>query len=236
MGPSREFPVLYAVGSSMTRERSVIKLRRRGLLAGLVAGLTTPLTSWAQWLLTPRQSLGPFYPVVPILDADNDLARVPGGDGFARGTLLDLAGTVSTAAGDPVAGARVEIWQCNAFGRYHHPRDQGNRPLDPNFQGHGHFITGPDGRYRFRTIRPVPYPGRTPHIHFRVVGDGIDELVTQMYVEGEPANERDMLLRRVTDPEQRRQLIVALGPAAGPDAELAGTFDIVVARIGAGNA
>lgn len=201
---------------------------------GLVgAGMGLPLKVLAQWLPTPRQSLGPFYPGDPAIGDDNDLARVPGRAGIAQGTLLDLHGTVRTASGAPVPGARVEIWQCNAFGRYHHPRDRSDRPLDPHFQGHGHFVTGADGRYRFRTIRPVPYPGRTPHIHFRVVPRGAAELVTQMYVEGEPANEHDMLLRRVTDPQERRRLIVPLRPAAGEHAELAATFDIILAGTGA---
>jgi protocatechuate 3,4-dioxygenase beta subunit len=132
--------------------------------------------------------------------------------------------------GKPIAGARVEIWQCDANGRYIHSADRGSRPRDSAFQGFGRTVSGPDGSYRFRTIRPVPYPGRTPHIHFAVTAPGRGELVTQMYVAGEAQNERDGLYAGLRDPRQRAALTVRLEPASGIEAgALAGSFDIVLA-------
>lgn len=202
--------------------------RRRTLAA---AGAT------AAWLLAPRgmaaldptpgQTRGPFYPggdELP-LETDNDLVRVDGSD-VAEGVVTDLRGRVVDPAGRPVDDAVVEIWQCDASGRY--IQQLGRRPGsgDPAFQGFGTFTTGTDGRYRFRTIRPVPYPGRAPHIHFRVVSPGGRELVTQLYVAGHPGNRDDWILRSAPDPQR---LIVPFEPVDGPDAERRATFDIVVA-------
>lgn len=190
-----------------------------------------PYSLWAGTLLpTPRQTTGPFYPRGPgelPVDDDNDLTRIRGRDGRAAGRHTDLIGRVMDTNGQPLRSARVEIWQCDANGRYHHPRDRRGEPLDENFQGHGHTMTDTDGRYRFRTIRPVPYPGRTPHIHAAVFPAGREPLVTQIYVEGEPRNSGDFLFNRV--PEDRRSKVVAaFAPADDPDVELWARFDIVV--------
>jgi protocatechuate 3,4-dioxygenase beta subunit len=107
--------------------------------------------------------------------------------------------------------------------------ERADRPLDENFQGYGRTATDETGGYRFRTIRPVPYPGRPPHIHFAVSGNGLPRFTTQMYVAGEPGNDRDGVLMGVRDPAARARLIVPLSPA--PEAEpgaLAATFDIVL--------
>ena len=176
---------------------------------------------------TPAQTEGPFYPVAIPADSDNDLVAVKGAAAPAKGELLLLAGTVVDTEGRPVAGARVEIWQCNAFGRYLHPNDRNPVPEDPGFQGYGQFVTRGDGAYSFRTIRPVPYPGRTPHIHFKVGGPGIRTLVTQMYVAGEPGNARDGLYNALGGESARRAVTVELIKA--PDGKaLAGRFEIVV--------
>jgi protocatechuate 3,4-dioxygenase beta subunit len=179
---------------------------------------------------TPAQIPGPFYPVTLPSDSDNDLIRIAGRDGTARGTVTYLSGRVLDADARPVSGARVEIWQCDANGRYHNVRDgRSDQPLDENFQGYGQTTTDESGGYHFRTIRPVPYPGRTPHIHFAVSGAGLPRLITQMYVAGEPGNERDGVLMGIRDPAARARVIVPLRPA--PEAEpgaLAGTFDIVL--------
>ncbi len=204
--------------------------RRRLLAAGLAAGAGAVLPSGVSAALvpTPRQSTGPFYPVQLPLDADADLVRVQGRERAAAGTITHVFGRVLDDSGRPVVGARVEIWQCDANGYYHHPRDRGGR-ADANFQGYGSMVVGEDAAYRFRTIKPVPYPGRTPHIHFAITGPGTEKLTTQMYVAGEPLNARDGLLNRVRDPAARARLIVPLEPA--PDVEpgaLAGRFDIVL--------
>ena len=203
---------------------------RRNLLAASLAGAVLASLPWrarAQArVATPQQTAGPFYPREFPADGDNDLVAVKGRSGLAKGELLLLAGAVMDVSGRPLAGARVEIWQCNAFGRYHHPGDGSGAPLDPNFQGWGEFVTAGDGAYRFRTIKPVPYPGRTPHSHFRISGRAVPELVTQMYIEGEPGNERDGLYSWL-EPAARAAVTVRLDKASNGKA-LAGRFDIVL--------
>ncbi len=209
--------------------------RRRVLASGLSAvtlSSVTVSTVAAALVPTPRQTLGPFYPTLKPLDSDTDLVAVAGHGKQAAGQVAHVMGRVLDAAGRPVRGARVEIWQCDAFGRYHHRRDagpQGRGGGDPNFQGYGQTVLAEDGAYRFRTIRPVPYPGRAPHIHFAVSGAGFEPLVTQMYVAGEPRNADDWILNRVGGAPARASLIVDLGPA--PEIEpgaLKGVFDIVL--------
>ena len=207
---------------------------RRRMLEGFVA-----LAASLSWLRsrveaaalapTPAQTAGPFYPQWFPADTDNDLVLIAGRDGTAKGTLTLVSGRVLDREGAAVAGARVEIWQCDANGRYHYVRDdRAGPPPDENFQGYGRTTTDREGGYLFRTIRPVPYPGRTPHIHFAVSAPGFPRLITQMYVAGEPQNERDGVLMSIRDPAARARLIVPLRPAAKPEA-LAGTFDIVLA-------
>lgn len=204
--------------------------RRNLLMLAAISGLV-PYSLWAKTLLpTPRQTPGPFYPrgadELPV-DDDNDLTRIRGGDGSAAGQQTDLIGRVMDTDGQPLRSARVEIWQCDANGRYHHPRDRRGGPLDENFQGHGHTLTDTDGRYRFRTIRPVPYPGRTPHIHAAVFPAGREPLVTQIYVEDESRNSGDFLFNRV--PEDRRSMVIAaFEPVDDTDVELRARFDLVV--------
>jgi protocatechuate 3,4-dioxygenase, beta subunit len=207
--------------------------RRRLVIAGsaALAGAAAPSLLRAATLpATPPQTEGPFYPVELPSDRDADLVRVTGMDARAMGTVTHVAGRVLDGQGRPLPGVLVEIWQCDANGRYRHPLERGGRPLDPAFQGYGRALTDAGGGYRFRTIRPVPYPGRTPHVHFKLSGTGGGELLTtQMYVAGEPGNERDFLLNAVRDPERRARLIVELRSAEADEAgALAGTFDIVV--------
>ena len=179
---------------------------------------------------TPLQTAGPFYPVSFPPDSDNDLVHVSGHAGAAKGSVTRIAGRLLDPSGRPIAAARVEIWQCDANGRYHHvPDGRADQPRDEDFQGYGTATTDAAGNYQFLTIRPVPYPGRTPHIHFAVSGRGFERLVTQMYVAGEAGNDSDPVLMGVRDPAARARLVVALRPAAelGP-AGLAGAFDIVL--------
>jgi protocatechuate 3,4-dioxygenase beta subunit len=214
--------------------REKVMLRRRLLQASAAWLAGMPFVSKALGAeplpATPQQTAGPFYPLAFPPDSDNDLIHVSGRAATANGTPARIGGRVLDRSGRPLAGAQVEIWQCDATGRYHHVRDgRAAEPLDDNFQGYGRIAADQTGSYNFLTIRPVPYPGRTPHIHFAVSGAGFERLVTQMYVAGEPENERDAVLLGVRDRAARTGLIVALRPAPeiGPGG-LAGTFDIVV--------
>jgi protocatechuate 3,4-dioxygenase beta subunit len=153
---------------------------------------------------TPRQTEGPFYPVNLPRDSDFDLLR-NGSLAYARGQPAWVEGSVTDLQGKPVSGAQVEIWQCDDAGHYHHPGDGGK--ADPAFQGFGRVTVGADGRYRFRTIRPVAYSGRTPHIHVKVKLASRELLTTQLYVAGDPHNERDFLWRNL-GPEGRAALTV----------------------------
>jgi protocatechuate 3,4-dioxygenase beta subunit len=206
-----------------------IDTRRRRVALG-VAGVLLAGPALARQLLesTPRQTAGPFYPERLPLDDDNDLTRVRGRAAAARGTRADVTGRVLDVNGRPLVGVRVEIWQCDANGRYHHPRDQGGE-LDPNFQGFGHTQTDGEGRYRFRTIRPVPYPGRTPHIHFAVLAPGAPAFTTQLYVKGEPRNAGDFLFNHI--PAERRHLVLAeFAPVSG-SVPVNARFDIVLGGV-----
>jgi len=182
--------------------------RRKFVLtsAGLLAAYTVPTLS-ALRPLTPRQTPGPFYPKQLPLDNDNNLVQVAGRDTSAQGQITDLYGQVLDRNGQSLGGIRVEIWQCDNNGRYHHPGDRARRPLDPGFQGFGHTLTDSEGRYRFRTIHPVPYPGRTPHIHVAVFPEGRAPFVTQFYVAGEARNSDDFLYRAI--PQDLRHLVTA---------------------------
>jgi protocatechuate 3,4-dioxygenase beta subunit len=208
-------------------------MRRRELLqAGVAAGLslTASLSRAAALLATPPQAEGPFYPIELPLDQDNDLVHVAGQDGTAVGTIIDVYGQLSDEAGRPLEGVHLEIWQVNGYGRYHHPGDEQDKPWDPSFQGYGRTLTDAQGRYRFRTVRPMAYPGRAPHIHFALSDSRFATFYTQMYLAGAPENARDFLLSSVRDRQARERLIVALQPSAAQGAEQAGRFDIVLGQ------
>ncbi len=209
----------------------ILTSRRRVLHgAGALAASVALPAGAAELIATPPQTTGPFYPLSLPLDSDNDLVIVEGGPERAAGTILHLAGRVLDTGGRAVGGVRLEIWQCDAFGVYHHPRDR-RGPADANFQGFGATTADDQGAWRFRTIEPVAYPGRTPHIHFRIAGPGFEALTTQMYLAGHPLNERDGIYRRLG--ERARLVTVGLEPA--PDLEPGaksgakrGRFDIVL--------
>ena len=176
---------------------------RRGLLAGLTA-FASGAFFWrrAEALgFTPRATEGPFYPTpaMRMSDVDNDLVKVVGLVKEAGGEVITLKGTISDADGKPRAGHRIEIWQCDMNGKYLHPGDDRNVTYDKGFQGFGHDITGEDGSYSFRTIKPGKYPGRTPHIHVKVFNGNKELLTTQFYVSGDPENQNDSLFRRMSD-------------------------------------
>ena len=207
--------------------QSVSATRRRVLLA-LASCLLLPTARARELILTPEQPPGPFYPQELPLDDDNDLTWVAGQARRAIGVTTDLQGHVCDQNAHPVAKARIEIWQCDARGRYRHPRDRHGGAVDPGFQGHGHTLTDAAGRYRFRTIRPMPYPGRTPHIHVAVFPEGQEPFVTQLYVRNEPRNAGDFLFNAV--PEARRDLVQAdFIPSTNPEVELQARFDLILA-------
>jgi protocatechuate 3,4-dioxygenase beta subunit len=182
-------------------------------------------STWAATPLrpTPAQTEGPFYPVDLPDDTDFDLLR-QGSRSYTAGRAGWLEGRVRDTRGAPLAGAVVEIWQCDADGHYRHPGD-GNR-ADPAFQSFGRVTTDADGRYRFRTIHPVPYTGRTPHIHLKVKQGGRTLLTTQVYVEGDPGNARDFLWRQMSAEDREAVTVAFLGVADGWRAG----FDVVVRR------
>jgi len=202
---------------------------RRKFLGLLVAGsvASSRVGAAAQLLpATPRQTAGPFYPSDFPLDSDNDLVQVAGRNGIAKGIVSNVYGRIVDVEGRPISGAKVEIWQCDANTRYHHIDDRNPAELDENFQGYGFTASDGDGRYRFRTIKPVKYPGRTPHIHFRVNGARTEELTTQMYVRGEPGNEADRIFRSLG--ELRERALAEFVASDDDSAELMARYDLVI--------
>jgi protocatechuate 3,4-dioxygenase beta subunit len=208
----------------MTPRPALASRRRLVAAAALLAAPAVWRGAIAQGAqrLTPAQTEGPFYPVELPADSDFDLLA-QGTRRYMRGQPAWLAGTVSDAAGRAVPGAVVEIWQCDQAGHYHHPGDGGR--ADPLFQGFGRVTVGADGNYRFRTIRPAAYSGRTPHIHLKVRLDRRELLTTQVYVQGDPGNARDFLWQRLREAD-RAALTVPFEPGADG---LQARFAIVVA-------
>ena len=204
-------------------------LSRRDLLLG--ASLL-PLSSAlaADTVPTPRQTEGPFYPTGFPADMDNDLVQVRGQQARAMGQVLHLQGRVIGVDGRPLAGTLVEIWQCDAQGLYDHPRQPGRDRRDAAFQGYGRLMADAEGKYSFRTLKPVAYPGRTPHIHLKAAaGDG-RLLTSQFYIAGDPQNERDFVFREAArDPRQRERIEMKLEPAPGIESgALVTKMDIVI--------
>lgn len=178
---------------------------------------------------TPQQTEGPFYPVDLPLDTDNDLLIVNDQITPAVGEVTHLSGRVLDAKGNPIRNATVEIWQVDNHGAYLHHGSANHENRDNNFQGFGRFLTGRTGEYYFRTIKPVPYPGRTPHIHFAVKLKGRDKFTTQCYIEGHPGNPRDGIWSRIRSDEARQSVTVDFKPVPGSSVgELAANFDIVL--------
>jgi protocatechuate 3,4-dioxygenase, beta subunit len=206
---------------------STVQYQRRTVAAALVAAPALWLGPRAQAQpkrrATPSQTEGPFYPVELPKDSDYDLLQ-NGALAYSRGQPSWVEGVVTDLQGKPVAGAQVEIWQCDEAGHYHHPGDGGR--ADKAFQGFGKVVVGSDGQYRFRTIRPVAYGGRAPHIHVKVKLAARELLTTQLYVQGDPGNERDFLWRNLRGDADRAALTVAFSP--GPDG-LRAQFPLVVA-------
>ena len=200
-----------------------------GTIALGAAGFTTRGAFADELTRTPSQTEGPFYPDKLPLDTDNDLLIVNDDITPAVGEVTHLSGRILDPHGDPVRNALVEIWQVDHNGAYIHSRDPNRDKHDGHFQGFGRFLTGSKGDYYFRTIKPVPYPGRTPHIHFKVLRGGKELLTTQCYVKGEPRNQRDGIYRSLRDPRAREAVTIDFAPVEGSRiGELAARFDIVL--------
>jgi protocatechuate 3,4-dioxygenase, beta subunit len=207
-----------------TRRETLRRLAGGSLLFAAPGAFAEALTR------TPAQTEGPFYPDHLPLDTDNDLLIVNAGITPAVGTVAYVSGRVLDANGNPLRNATVEIWQCDNHGAYIHSGSDNAAKRDKHFQGFGRFLTGVTGEYLFRTIKPVSYPGRTPHIHFKIKHGGKDVLTTQLYVAGEKEkNEADGLWKRIADEKARANCTVDFAPMAGSKAgELAAKFEIVL--------
>jgi protocatechuate 3,4-dioxygenase beta subunit len=211
-------------------------MSRRALLAagaGLAAGTAGTGAMAGVLGVTPANPEGPFYPKHEQADTDADLTLIDGHDGRATGQVIRVTGRVLDEDGEPIAGAIVDVWQANSYGRYHHEDDAATAPLDPDFQGWAVMKTDADGRYAFTTIKPGAYRvagdwTRPPHIHFRVSRRGYHELTTQMYFDGEELNERDRLLQSVPAAD-RGLLVVAFDESKDVPV---GDFPVVLARVG----
>lgn len=205
---------------------------RRSFLEAAAFGTacwTIPGVFAEELVRTPSQTEGPFYPDKLPLDTDNDLIIINNKITPAVGTITHLTGKVFDSKGNPVRNALVEIWQCDANGAYLHTRTGNKAKQDANFQGFGKFLTSSTGEYYFRTIKPVPYPGRTPHIHFKVRHEGKDVLTTQCYIKGEERNEKDGIYRGIRDAKQRDSVTVDFNPMKNSKlGELAANFNIVL--------
>lgn len=196
-------------------------LARRGILRVLSGLPLLALGSPAFARRTPSATEGPFYPTpeMRFTDVDNDLVKNAGQVKEAGGEVILLRGRVLDSSGVPARGVRVEIWQCDTNGRYLHPADRRRGSYDNSFQGFGSVVTGTDGVYAFRTIKPVPYTGRTPHIHVKVHHGG-GEVTTQFYLKDHPLNRGDALFQRMTEPEQEAVTMTFADGPNGPEANV----------------
>lgn len=205
---------------------------RRQFLGGLAVGVSVfsvPGLFAEELTRTPKQTEGPFYPDKLPLDTDNDLIVINDTLTPAVGEVTHLSGRILDARGNPIRNAVVEIWQCDNSGAYLHSKTGNADKRDRHFQGFGRFLTGRTGEYGFRTIKPVPYPGRTPHIHVAVKVPGHEKFVTQCYVKDHPGNAKDGILRSIRDEKARESVLVDFQPIQGSRVgELAARFDVVL--------
>jgi protocatechuate 3,4-dioxygenase, beta subunit len=200
-------------------------LRRTAFLALLAS---TPGLLAEELTKTPAQTEGPFYPDKLPLDTDNDLLIINDGITPAVGEITWVSGRILNERGEPIRNALVEIWQCDNAGAYLHTGTSNKEKRDKNFQGFGRFLTGSSGEYLFRTIKPVPYPGRTPHIHYAVKTKGREKFTTQCYIEGHAGNEKDGIWKDLKE-AGRKAVTVPFQPMKGSKInELAAKFDIVL--------
>ncbi len=191
-----------------------------------VSALYTPGVFAQQLQKTPHQTEGPFYPTKLPLDTDNDLLKINDSITPGVGEITHLTGRILNLKGEPIRNAVVEIWQCDNNGVYLHQGSDNAAKRDANFQGFGRFVTSSTGEYYFRTIKPVPYPGRTPHIHFLVKQGDQRMLTTQLYIKGFPQNAQDGVYREV---KPQQAVTTEFKPLKDSKiGELTANFEIVV--------
>jgi protocatechuate 3,4-dioxygenase, beta subunit len=177
-----------------------IKSSRRHVLgkasAILLATTSNFTLAQAKHRPTPNQTEGPYYPIKEPKDADFDLLK-NGDRSYSKGRASWVEGVVTDLDGRPLNGGIIEIWQCDENGHYDHPAD--GAKIDPSFQGFGRVRLNANGEFRFRTIRPSPYVGRTSHIHAKILLGNRELLTTQLYVADDPGNVRDGIWRRMSE-------------------------------------
>ena len=215
-------------------ENNLLSTRRRFLNRAAVgavgaAAFVRPGAFADQLIQTPSQTDGPFYPDKMPLDTDNDLLIINNSITPAVGAVTYLSGRILDKRGEPVRNAVVEIWQVDNNGAYLHSGSTNRDKRDGNFQGFGRFLTGSTGEYLFRTVKPVPYPGRAPHIHFAVMIKGQPRFTTQCYIKGQPGNERDQIYKEIRDLKARDSITVDFTPIKESRiGELTARFNIVL--------
>ena len=156
-------------------------LSRRAFSCSVIAlGALAASRAAAAPVVTAELPMGPFYPTGYVGEDDFDLTLLNGRSARAMGDVIEVSGRVLDRLGNPVSGAKIELWQANANGRHAHSTDTSAGALDPNFQGVARLVTGPLGEWRIKTIRPNLYRRRTRHIHFDVTGRTY-RLMSQMY-------------------------------------------------------
>ena len=216
---------------------SLSRRSRRSFLGTMTAGaafFTTRGLFAEELAATPSRTEGPFYPDHLPLDTDNDLILIKDHITPAVGEITHLSGRVLTSSGSPVKDVTIEIWQCDANQVYLNSNDSASKTAqqDKNFQGFGKFTTASPGEYRFRTIKPVPYPGRpAPHIHFIVKKGDRKLLTSQITIAGHPGNKVDGVVLGGIGLFDRELLMAEFKPIPGSKiGELAAHFDIILGR------
>lgn len=207
-------------------------IKRRNFIKTVILGsLASVITAKAQAnMATPKDAQGPFYPITPQKDKDADLTRVKGKNGTAKGQIIEIYGQVLDQDLNPIEDVTIDLWQANTFGKYHHPHDDSEAPIDEHFQSWAILQSGNKGKYRFKTVMPGAYPlkspdQRTPHIHFKISKLGYESLLTQLYFPDQALNKTDGLYTRKNKEQQ------ALMTAKKSEVENVLQYDIILAKV-----